>query len=144
MAIYDINLKVNNNITEENTVFYKLTAGASYGVNITPYSYTLNSLTSTLTSNIWYTLNNQVTSYANIESTTFNCINPCVCSISITLSTAFQNTKTSISATNSWALRLTNCATRAWIFSGSRIVTSSVNRKGLARPDKAGCRTSAR
>ena len=86
MSTYDINLKVNNNITEENTVFYKLTSGTSYSVDIVPYSYTISSLISSASTNVWYTLNGSLVTYNSISSTTFNCTNPCVCSISVYLS----------------------------------------------------------
>ena len=87
MATYDINLKVNNNISEENTIFYKLTAGTSYNVGISAYSYTISSLVSTATSPVWYRINNESSmSYQQVSSRVFDCTNPCVCSIAVYLS----------------------------------------------------------
>ena len=99
MATIDINLKVNNNVTSQNTVFYKLTSGSPYTVTITPYSYTVNLSTNTPAFNSWYTLNNIITPYSDLSSISFNITSPSICCVSVFLSTVSQTVSATMSAT---------------------------------------------
>ena len=103
MAI-DIYIKANNELSEDTTVFYRLTSNTAYTVNINAYSY-LFTLSSTSTPyDLWYVLNRNISTKTVLplstlsSSESFICNSPVLCSIVITLSTNTTLVSSEISA----------------------------------------------
>jgi len=95
MAI-DVNVKVNNELSEDTTIFYRLTSSSQYTVTLTPYS---TSFDLTTPNQIWYVLNHDgITHTSFVSALSFSCITPVICSITVTLSTQSTTVSKEISA----------------------------------------------
>jgi hypothetical protein len=103
MAI-DVYIKANNELSEDTTVFYRLTSNTAYTVNINAYSHLFTLSSSSIPYDLWYVLNHDVSTktvlpLSTLSSTeSFICSSPALCSIIVTLSTTTTLVSSEISA----------------------------------------------
>lgn len=103
MAI-DIYIKANNELSEDTTIFYRLTSNTAYTVNINAYSHLFTLSSSSIPYDLWYVLNHNQSTKTSLSlsslssSESFICSSPLLCSITLTLSTHTNLVSSEISA----------------------------------------------